>query len=67
MTKQNKCISILCIYGINNGCFEPPRSSLTHLGSIILQGRLMNVPVYYHQINMVLCALFSYNLEVNTN
>ena len=37
--------------------FEPADSGLTDLGSIPGQDKIMNVPVFYYEINMVLWAL----------
>ena len=39
-------------------CFEPLRSGITQ-GSIPGQGKIMNVPVFYHEVNMVLWTLFT--------
>ena len=39
-------------------CFEPPRSWF-YLGSIPCQGEIMNVPVFYHEVNIVLWTFFS--------
>ena len=40
-------------------CFEPPRSGFTDLGSIPGQGKIMNVSVLYHEVNMVLWTLYT--------
>ena len=40
-------------------CFEPPRSRFTDLSSIPGQGKITNIPVFYHEVNMVLWVLFS--------
>ena len=37
-------------------CFEPPPSGFTDLGSI--QGKIINVLVFYHEVDMVLWTLF---------
>ena len=34
--------------------FEPQRSGFTRV-----QGKIMNVPVFYHEVNMVLWTLFA--------
>ena len=40
-------------------CFEPLRSGFTDLSSILDQGRMMNIPVFYREVNMILWVLFS--------
>ena len=42
-------------------CFEPPRNGFTDLVSIPDHGKIKDVPVFYHEVNMVLYALFSNN------
>ena len=39
--------------------FVPPHSGFTDRGSISSQGKYMNVPVSYHEVNIVLWALVS--------
>ena len=39
-------------------CFEPPHSCFIDMGSIPGQGKIMNVPVFYREINMVIWELF---------
>ena len=38
-------------------CFEPSHSGFTDLGSIPGEGKITNVQVFYHEVNMVLWAL----------
>ena len=40
-------------------CFEAPRSAFTYMGSIPGQCKIMNVPVFYHEVNMAFLTLFS--------
>ena len=39
--------------------FKPPRSGFTDLGLIPGLGRIMNIPVFYHEVSIVLYALYS--------
>ena len=39
-------------------CFESPRSGFTR-GSIPGQCKIMNVPVFHHEVNMVLWTLYT--------
>ena len=41
-------------------CFNPSRSGFTNLGSISCQSKIMDVPVFYHEVNLVLIDLDHY-------
>ena len=42
----------------DTSCFEPPRRGFIDLSSIPGQGKIVNVPVFYNEVNMILQALF---------
>ena len=39
-------------------CFEPPYSGFRDQDSIPGQSKIMNIPVFYHKVNIVLWALY---------
>ena len=47
-----KSVKIMNARGGWLSCFEPPHSDFTDLGSIHGQGKIINVPVFYHEVKM---------------
>ena len=51
-------ICMCCVLVVTSYC-KPLRSGFTDLCSIPRQGKIMNVPVFYYEVIMVLWALFN--------
>ena len=40
--------------------FEPPHSGFTYLGSILGQGKIMNVPVFFEELNLIFLVIIEH-------